>query len=194
MTAVERQGLDELGYVVLPAQRAVPADILVHLETLFEGAGENAGHSHRVDPFARSLDFLPHEAEAFAPFTSDAAALGCVEHRLGPGFKLAALRARSLNPFALALDPPPIHPRPSICQVLWLLDDFEAQGAAAIYLIPGSHLVSAPRGVLFDELAAVAVTAGAGSAIVLDGRLSLASASNPGNRHLRTLLCEYVGR
>ena len=193
MTADDTRRLDELGYVVLPALRTISKDILSSLEILFESAGENAGHALRTEPFARVVDIPLGDAGAFAVLLNDALVLEFVRHRLGAGFGLTSIRACSLNPFAIALEPP----RPGLgasssraaCLVLWLLDDFTAEGAAAIRVVPGSHL--AALGASFNESAAVAVSAAAGSVILLDGRLWTASGPNPTNRHLRMLICNY---
>lgn len=191
MTADEQRCLDEFGYAVLPAGRAALNGILLHLETLFERAGQNAGHALRDKPFARVLDISIGEAGVFAPLTRDTRALECVQHRLGPAFELAVLHAASLNPFALALGPPRPARRPAACRVFWMLDDFTAEGTAALRVIPGSHLVQPSSGTAFEESAVAALTGGAGIAIFLDGRLWTTSGSNPTNRHLRMLICDY---
>ena len=191
MTADDRRHFDEWGYVVLPAARTVSKDVLSYLETFFERAGENAGHALRAEPFARVVDIVPGAAAVFAPLENDARVLECVRHRLVPDFQLVALRARSMNPFELALDSPCPSGGPPSCRVLWLLDDFTGEGAAALRVVPGSHRSPTSTETAFDEPAAVAVSGGAGSAIVLDGRMWTASGSNPGNRHLRMLCCDY---
>jgi hypothetical protein len=198
MTAYDRQRLDQWGYLVFPAHLAISREILSHLETLFERAGENAGHELRAEPFARTLTLDPSEAagesSVFAPLLGDHAVLACVEHLLGGvlgrGYELAGLRARSSNPFALALNPFRLGPGASACEVFWLLDDFTDDGAAALRVVSGSHLMDPSLPVL----PAVSVAAAAGSAVVLDGRLLSGGAANPGNRHLRTLRCQYVRR
>jgi len=197
MTADDRRDLDERGYVVLPAGQAVPSGVLQRLETLFERCGENSGHHFREEPFARVVEIPAAESRVFDLLTQDAQALECVRHRLDADFELSSLRGRSMNPFALALDTPGPSPSPWACRVLWLLDDFQREGAAALRVVPGSHRAPASSGTAgadFDESAAVGVSAAAGSAIVLDGRLWTARGSNPGNRHLRMLCCDYEPR
>lgn len=192
MTTDGGRHLDERGYVVLPALAVPPDGILLHLETLFERAGENSGHRFREEPFARVVEIPATDAGVFEPLTRDALVLECVRQRLDAGFELSSLRGRSMNPFALALGPPGPSPSAWACRVLWLLDDFQNEGAAALRVIPGSHV--AASGTAIDESAAVGVSATAGSAIVLDGRLWTAGGSNPGNRHLRMLCCDYEPR
>lgn len=195
MTADERRSLDERGYVVLPARLAVSRELLARLEALFERAGENAGHELRAaEPFARMLAIPPDELALFAPLASDAAVMECVEYLLGRDFALAAMCARSSNPFALAHNPPRPGPGPSACRALWLLDSFADDGAAALRVVPGSHLVDASAAAPPGDLPALSLAASAGSVIVLDGRLWSGAAANPGDRHLRTLRCEYTRR
>jgi hypothetical protein len=195
MTADDRRSLDERGYLVLSSRLAVSREMLVRLEALFEQAGENAGHEFRdAEPFARTLTIPPREPGTFAPLASDPAVLECVEHLLGRDYVLTALLARSSNPFALALNPPRPGPGPSACRALWLLDSFTDDGAAALRVVPGSHHVGASTAVRAGDLAGLSLAAAAGSVIVLDGRLWSGAAANPGDRHLRTLRCEYVRR
>ena len=190
MTTDDRRRLDELGYVVLPPPVAIPHEILAYLELRFEQAGENAGHALRDEPFARSVAITPDRPGFFAPLTSDPRVLACAEHLLGSHVELAALRGRSSNPFALASDT--VHPGPTapVCKVIWMLDDFAGAGAAALRVVPGSHRVD----VVHDERSSVEVTGPAGSAVVLNGSVWRCDAANPGNRHLRTLRCEYIRR
>jgi len=95
-----------------------------------------------------------------------------------------------LNPFALALAPPRPGPGASACRVVWLLDDFTEDGAAALRVVPGSHGSGRPSG----ELPGMELTGLTGSVFVLHGRLLHNDGANPGNRHLRTLWCEYAPR
>jgi ectoine hydroxylase-related dioxygenase (phytanoyl-CoA dioxygenase family) len=195
MTADDRRSLDERGYLVLPARLAVSRELLSQLEALFERAGENAGHEFRADePFARTLAIPSDEPGAFAPLASDPAVLECVEYLLGRDFALTAMCARSSNPFALALNPPRPGPGPSACRALWLLDSFTDDGAATLCVVPGSHLLDASAAAPPGDLAVSSLAAAAGSVVVLDGRLWSAAAANPGNRHLRSLRCEYTRR
>jgi hypothetical protein len=199
MTADDLRCLDKEGYLVLPARQAVSREILLHLETLFEQAGENAGHAFRVEPFIRTVGIAPQEMDPnahgpFAPLNADPTMLACVEHLLGRDYGLAALRAHSSNPFALALDPLRSGPGAWACQVFWLLDDFSGAETAALRVVPRSHLVDPSLKMFAANLPAEAVMAPAGSALILHGRLWSGGAANPGDRHLRTLRCEYLRR
>jgi hypothetical protein len=199
MTADDLRCLDEAGYLVLPAHLAVSREILSHLETLFEQAGENAGHALRVEAFTRTVDLVlppmdPGASGLFAPLTEDLTVLGCVEHLLGREYELAALHARSSNPFALALDRLRPGPGERACQVLWLLDDFTEAGTAALRVVSGSQLLDSPRARFAESPPAASVPGPAGSVVILHGRLWSGDAANPGNRHLRTMRCDYVRR
>jgi hypothetical protein len=199
MTADDLRCLDEEGHLVLPAHLAISREILLQVEALFERAGENAGHAFRVEPFTRTVGIAPTETDPnapgiFTPLTAERTVLRCVERLLDKEYELAAVRAHSSNPCALALDPLRPGPGAWACQVLWLLDDFTEAGTAALRVVPGSHLEDPSLAMLPANLPAVSVTAPAGSAVVLQGRLWSGAAANPGNRHLRALRCEYVRR
>lgn len=190
MTADEQRFLDESGYLVIQARGEIPRTVLVRLEALFEGAGENAGHALRSDACERNANIAPVDFDLFAELASAAQIGARVGYVLGGEYALAALKARSSNPFALALDPLRPGPGPAVCRVLWLLDDFTEEGVGALRVAPGSHL----SGQSPAEAAAITVSGAAGSAVVLDGRLWSAAGATPGRRHLRTLRCEYLRR
>jgi hypothetical protein len=199
MTADDVQCLDEAGYLVMPAHLGSPRELLPHLETCFEQAGENAGHAFRDEPFTRNVDIRPSEMDLnvqglLALLTADLPVLECVDHLLGREYKLAVLRAYSSNPSALALDPLRPGPGARACRVIWLLDDFTEAGTAALRVVPGSHRLDRSPAMLPANLSEVSVTASAGSVIILHGRLWTGVAANAGNRHLRALRCEYVRR
>jgi len=147
LTDDQRRSLDEEGYVAL--RGLMPPDLLAALrrriDDLFEEEGDNAGSEFKQEPDARRLANLVNKGEIFEQVILTPQVLECVEHVLGPRFKLSSLNARSTNPHSEADQP--LHADSgaiadelgySVCNSVWLLDDFtEANGATR--MVPGSH-------------------------------------------------------
>ena len=100
LTHSEKQQLDELGYLVLPG--FVPPPMLDELrdrvEALWATEGDDAGSEFRPEPGTRRLANLVDKGAIFAELVSMPRILECIEHVIGPGYKLSSLNARSTNP------------------------------------------------------------------------------------------------
>src|SRR5712671_563317 len=96
----QRRSLDEDGYLKLPG--LMPDDLLVALrrriDDLFEEEGDNAGGEFKQEPDARRLANLVNKGEIFERVILTPRVLECMEHVLGPRFKLSSHNARSTNP------------------------------------------------------------------------------------------------
>jgi hypothetical protein len=92
--------LDELGYLVLPG--FVPPELLTELrtrvESLWEREGDNAGSEFRIEPGTRRLANLVDKGAVFADLVTMPEILECIEHVIGPDYKLSSFNARSANP------------------------------------------------------------------------------------------------
>jgi hypothetical protein len=147
LTQREKQQLDELGYLALPD--FIPPPLLEELrnlvETLWAAEGDQAGSEFRHEPGARRLANLIDKGKVFAEIVTMPAILACIEHVIGPGYKLSSLNARSANPHNG--ESQPWHADAGaiadergywVCNSVWMLDDFtEANGATR--MLPRSH-------------------------------------------------------
>jgi ectoine hydroxylase-related dioxygenase (phytanoyl-CoA dioxygenase family) len=143
----EKKQLDELGYLVLPG--FVPPPMLAKLrdrvEALWEQEGSEAGSEFRHEPGARRLANLVDKGAIFAEVVSMPKILECVEHVIGPSYKLSSLNARSTNPNSE--ESQPWHADSAaiadergywVCNSIWMLDDFTSENGAT-RMIPRSH-------------------------------------------------------
>ncbi len=201
------RALDEQGYVVL--HNLIDVDWLKALrrrvEELFEEEGENAGHEFRTEPFARRLANLVDKGEVFERVVAEPRVLELVSHVLNGSFKLSSLNARSTNPFAA--EPQPLHvdmgllpdaKGPTVCNSVWLLDDFTPDNGAT-RLIPGSHLWGRnPRETLADPLAPhpgeILLVAPAGTVAVYNAHIWHGGTANSTAAHRRALHSFFVRR
>src|SRR4051794_12922966 len=96
----QKQQLDQLGYVVLPGfvPPALLAELRARLEALWEQEGERAGSEFRSEPGTRRLANLVDKGAVFADLVTTPEILECIEHVIGPDYKLSSLNARSVNP------------------------------------------------------------------------------------------------
>jgi ectoine hydroxylase-related dioxygenase (phytanoyl-CoA dioxygenase family) len=147
LTPSDKRQLDELGYLVLPD--FVPPKLLDELrdrcEALWAEEGDDAGAEFRPEPGTRRLANLVDKGAIFAEIVSMPKILECMEHVLGPRFKLSSLNARSTNPHNG--DAQPWHADAGaiadaqgywVCNSVWMLDDFTAENGAT-RMVPRSH-------------------------------------------------------
>jgi ectoine hydroxylase-related dioxygenase (phytanoyl-CoA dioxygenase family) len=143
----EKRQLDELGYLVLPGFVPPPmlAELRDRVEALWEQEGSEAGSEFRHEPGARRLANLVDKGAIFAEVVSMPKILECVEHVIGPSYKLSSLNARSTNPNSE--ESQPWHADSAaiadergywVCNSIWMLDDFTAENGAT-RMIPRSH-------------------------------------------------------
>jgi ectoine hydroxylase-related dioxygenase (phytanoyl-CoA dioxygenase family) len=143
----EKRQLDELGYLVLPG--FIPPPLLTALrervEALWAEEGDDAGSEFRAEPGTRRLANLVDKGTIFAEIVCMPKILACMEHVIGPTFKLSSLNARSTNP--RNLDAQPWHADTGaiadergywVCNSVWMLDDFTSENGAT-RMIPRSH-------------------------------------------------------
>jgi ectoine hydroxylase-related dioxygenase (phytanoyl-CoA dioxygenase family) len=142
-----RQQLDEQGYLVLPG--LMSPDLLKALrdrmEELFAEEGAQSGSEFKQEPGARRLANLVNKGRIFEDAIVTPVILECMAHVLGPQFKLSSVNVRSTNPHSEADQPMhcdsgvlPDELGYSVCNSVWMLDDFTA-GNGATRMIPGSH-------------------------------------------------------
>jgi ectoine hydroxylase-related dioxygenase (phytanoyl-CoA dioxygenase family) len=143
----EKRQLDELGYLVLSDLIPPPmlAELRDRVEALWSQEGAEAGSEFRHEPGARRLANLVDKGAIFAELVSMPRILECMEHVIGPRFKLSSLNARSANPNNGETQP--WHADTGaiadergywVCNSLWMLDDFTVENGAT-RMLPRSH-------------------------------------------------------
>ena len=197
--------LDEAGWIALPQamDREFLAEIRAEVERLWEEEGENAGAEFRKEPGARRLANLVDKGEVFERVVSHLQVLEAVRHVLGDDFKLSSLNARSTDP--LWPECQPLHCDAgavaddsgfSVCNTIWLLDDFTAENGAT-RIVPGTqHRRQLPREELTDPQAAhpgeVLVLGKAGDVVVMNTHAWHGGTANRTERPRRALHAFYT--
>lgn len=147
LTETERRSLDENGYLTMPGLMSpgLLAELRRRIDELFEQEGEHAGSEFLQEPGARRLANLVNKGRVFEEVIVTPRVLAAVEAVLGPRFKLSSLNARSTNPHSEADQP--LHADSgaiadergySVCNSVWLLDDFTPENGAT-RMVAGSH-------------------------------------------------------
>jgi ectoine hydroxylase-related dioxygenase (phytanoyl-CoA dioxygenase family) len=202
LTQSEKQHLDELGYLVLDDFVAPPLldEIRNRVETLWAEEGDEAGSEFRHEPGTRRLANLIDKGALFAELVSMPKILACMEHVLGPGYKLSSLNARSTNPHNGQSQP--WHADVGaiadergywVCNSVWMLDDFTEENGAT-RMVPGSHTwrrLPAPGNVssLPDEKL---LTGRAGTVVVMNAHMWHSGTANRTHRCRRALHAFYT--
>lgn len=204
LTDQQQEDLDTLGYVVL--ERFLPADMLREVcdrvEELYALEGENAGAEFRKEPGARRLANLADKGAIFEKLAAMPAVLELVGHVLGEDFKLSSFNARSTDPFCQEAQPLhcdagalPDERGYSVCNTIWLLDDFTAENGAT-RVIPGSQKwKQLPQEALTNPAAQhpqeVLLLAPAGTVVVMNTHAWHGGTANLTNGHRRALHIFY---
>jgi ectoine hydroxylase-related dioxygenase (phytanoyl-CoA dioxygenase family) len=162
LDASERARLERDGYLVLDAivDRAQLDALQQRILTLFDELGERAGFEFRKEPNTDRLANLVDYDEIFRWAVSVPKVLASVAHVLGPDFKLSSLNARSARPHTDWTQPLhcdtgalPDERGNTVCNVLWMLDDFTSENGATRF-VPGTHRAGRlPQDVLADASA-----------------------------------------
>jgi ectoine hydroxylase-related dioxygenase (phytanoyl-CoA dioxygenase family) len=142
-----KQELVEQGYVVFPGfltQAQVEA-FNTRIEELFGLEGDSAGAEFKSEPGARRLANMVDKGELFEQVIQTPEVLEAVGIVLGPDFKLSSLNIRSANPHNGSAQPLhvdsgalPDEMGNSVCNSVWMLDDF-SENNGALRIVPGSH-------------------------------------------------------
>lgn len=161
LTEAERRQLDEEGFLVME-NLAVP-DLLPALREriteLFAELGDQAGAEFKQEPDADRLANLVNYGEVFQRAISEPKLLAAVRQVLGDEFKLSSLNARSTRPNTSTVQPLhcdagalPDEAGNTVCNIIWMLDDFTEENGATRY-VSGTHRSGKlPQEVLADPI------------------------------------------
>src|SRR5689334_10581517 len=109
MTEEKKRQLDADGYLVI--ENLMSAELLDQVrrrvDELFEEEGAGAGSEFKQEPGSRRLANLVDKGEIFERIIETPRVLECMEHVLGPRFKLSSVNVRSANPHNES--PQPLH-------------------------------------------------------------------------------------
>lgn len=207
MTEIEKQALDNEGYVALPG--FMSAELLQALRQrvgeLFDLESDRAGAEFKQEPQTRRLANLVNKGELFERMIVRPEILERVRHILGPEFKLGSLNARSANPHSdwaqpLHCDVGAIADEKGywVANTVWMLDDFTPSNGA-LRLVPGSHRWGQlPQQALKDPLAPqpqeILITGTAGTVVVMNAHLWHGGTANRTSEPRRALHAFYTRR
>lgn len=142
-----KQELQDQGFLIFPALLSSEqvARFNERVEELFALEGEGAGSEFKTEPGARRIANAVDKGRIFETVIETPEVLEAIEVVLGPDFKLSSLNVRSANPHNGCAQPLhvdsgalPDAQGNSVCNSVWLLDDFTEHNGA-LRIVPGSH-------------------------------------------------------
>ncbi len=180
----EKDRLDHDGFLVLEnfAEPELLAALHHRIIDLFSELGERAGAEFKQEPQTDRLANLVDYDESFRQAIAAPKLLACVEYVLGSEYKLGSLNARSarphsdwVQPFHCDMGALPDEKGYSVCNIVWMLDDFTTENGAT-RCIPGSHAWGKlPQDVLTDLVAShpeeTLITGESGTVVVMNAHL-----------------------
>ena len=195
-----KRELAETGFAVLEDYMgaAMLENMRARVEALLEEEGAAAGSEFKTEENARRLANLIDKGEVFREAVSRKEMLELVESVLGEGFKLSSLNMRSANPHSSSVQPfhidmglLPDKKGYSVCNCVWMLDDFTLENGA-LRVIPGSHnWGKKPQDELADPYAPhpqeLLVTGKAGTVVVMNAHAWHGGTANRTDRERRAL-------
>lgn len=179
LTASAKQQLEEQGYVILPdfLSGEEVERFNTRIDAIFAEEGEQAGAEFKQEPGTRRLANMVDKGTLFEAVIERPEILEYIGAVLGPDFKLSSLNIRSANPRSHCGQPLhvdggelPDARGNSVCNSVWMLDDF-TEDNGALRVVPGSHRWGkAPeRGAAVDS--EILVTGRAGTVVVMNAHL-----------------------
>lgn len=184
LSDAEKRKLDDVGILVLEefASPELVATLRSRIAELFVELGDQAGSEFKQEPDTDRLANLVNYGEVFEQAIAQPKLLAAVEQVIGREFKLSSLNARSARPNTTWTQPLhcdtgalPDERGNSVCNIVWMLDDFTLENGPTRY-IPGTHKAGKlPQDVLADASAPHAeekfLTGKAGTVAVMNAHL-----------------------
>jgi ectoine hydroxylase-related dioxygenase (phytanoyl-CoA dioxygenase family) len=207
LSAEEKQQLDREGFLVLEkfVDQQQLDTLRSRITSLFAELGQRAGHEFKQEPQTDRLANLVDYDEIFRQAIAIPKLLACIGHVLGSEFKLSSLNARSPHPNSDWVQPLhcdtgalPDEKGYSVCNIVWMLDDFTADNGAP-RCVPGSHRYGKlPQDVLADASAPhpdeVLITGRAGTVVVMNAHLWHGGTANRTDRQRLAMHSFYCRR
>jgi ectoine hydroxylase-related dioxygenase (phytanoyl-CoA dioxygenase family) len=171
--------LEEQGFVILPGflSAAEVERFRSRVEELFAAEGDQSGSEFKQEAGARRLANAVDKGEIFEKVIETPKILEYVEMVLGADFKLSSLNVRSANPHGNSGQPLHVDSGElpdalgnSVCNSVWMLDDFTEQNGA-LRVVPGSHRwmrIPEPGASVEGE---ILVTGTAGTVVVMNAHM-----------------------
>ncbi len=179
--AAHRNLLDEMGFVLLPnyANDDLLRELRHTVDDIYAREGAAAGSEFRREQDTDRLANLLEKGEVFQRVVGDPLMLSYVSAVIREPFKLGSLNARTPHPQSEWVQP--LHCDVglvkddrgySVCNIIWMLDDFTIENGAT-RIVPGTHkLGKLPQEVLPDPSAThpeeLLVTGPAGSVAIIN--------------------------
>lgn len=205
LSEAAKQQLDEQGYLVLASLMGgeMLASLRARVEELFVAEGTAAGSEFKQEPNARRLANLVNKGQIFERAIATPQVLACMEHVLGPAFKLSSLNVRAADPLSDCSQP--LHADSGavkddrgywVCNSVWMLDDFTTENGA-IRMVPGSHQWGRlPQDALADPVAPhpdeVLLTGAAGTVVVMNAHMWHGATANRSRGQRRAMHAFYT--
>lgn len=199
------QKLDGDGFVVL--ENYLEPDYLEALrartDELLAIEGNRAGSEFKQEPHALRLANLVDKGEVFERAVVMPEILELAAHVLGPRFKLGSVNFRAANPYSASAQPLhvdvgalPDEKGYSVCNTVWMLDDFTPENGAT-RCVPGTHRSGkSPQQVVSDAAAPhpdeVLITGKAGTVAVMNAHVWHGGTANRTDAPRRALHVFYT--
>lgn len=207
MTPDQRSQLDQEGYIVLKDLMGPEFLVAVQerVDALYRLEGDSAGSEFKQEPQSHRLANVVNKGDVFLQVIQNPQVLECVEQVLGPEFKLSSLNVRSADPHSAWVQPLhvdggalPDENGNSVCNSVWMLDDFTLDNGAT-RLIRGSHRWNCRPQETLADLAAphpqeILLTGRAGTVVVMNAHLWHGGTANRTARPRRAMHSYYTRR
>jgi ectoine hydroxylase-related dioxygenase (phytanoyl-CoA dioxygenase family) len=174
-----KESLELLGYLILPRflTLAQVAQFNQRIEEIFAEEGGRAGTEFKQEPGTRRLANMVDKGEMFEKIIETPFILECMEAVLGPDFKLSSLNVRSANPNGNCGQPLhidggelPDERGYSVCNSVWMLDDFTKENGA-LRIVPTSHRWRSRPWAGVETEDEILVTGMAGTVVVMNAHM-----------------------